>query len=529
VAALLLAAAVVIVGILLGRQLASSRIPGIDSALRVQEGSIRVKSAERTDSLTMYGQNVRAKSGHEVVMVDVQVKGTVPLACVGDDDPCPPLSFGHWELVDARGKHYPVGGLLEGKLVFQVNKPASGLVLWLSDEVSVPLGSFFGEQVVQAGVSATSGGQAPLAQVSTPTPTPAVTRTPKPTSTSTPMPMITLLHWLRGLDERVKPVLSPDGELLASVGASSYAVKVWRTSDGSLLHSLEGHTARVWHVTFSPTGKYLASGGPDGTARLWEVSTGSLLHVFEDRSGFSNTVFSPDEDIVATSSRDAQIRLWRVSDGTPILSLEGGETALAFAPDGELIAGDYNDQDIRLWSTTDGTVVHTLKGHTARISELLFSPTGKVLISRTYFDHTVRVWQVSDGSLPYIFHKGNLGDEPWSMALSPDGGLLALASSRGDIWLCDLGDGSLLHTLDRGGGMRPSLAFSPAGGILATTGAEIRPLTLWRLGEQVQSFRPGVRSGAKYLTFSADGRMLATSHYDSSVRLWSVNTERESE
>ena len=46
---------------------------------------------------------------------------------------------------------------------------------------------------------------------------------------------------------------------------------VWRVSDGTLLQSLDEHTAIAWSAAFSPDGSVLASGSSDGTVRMRAV------------------------------------------------------------------------------------------------------------------------------------------------------------------------------------------------------------------------------------------------------------------
>ena len=57
--------------------------------------------------------------------------------------------------------------------------------------------------------------------------------------------------------------------MLASASADN-TVKLWNT-DGTLLKTLEGHSAAIWGVDFSPDGKILASVGEDNTVMLWNL------------------------------------------------------------------------------------------------------------------------------------------------------------------------------------------------------------------------------------------------------------------
>jgi len=98
--------------------------------------------------------------------------------------------------------------------------------------------------------------------------------------------------------------------------------------------------ACAWH----PAQKILPSGFgiPYNTVWLWDAMLGTLIAKLEGHSAWVKTVvFSPDGLCLASGSHDCTVLLWDVMSGLPIYKLEGHSgcvTAVAFSPNGMLIA-----------------------------------------------------------------------------------------------------------------------------------------------------------------------------------------------
>jgi len=76
---------------------------------------------------------------------------------------------------------------------------------------------------------------------------------------------------------------------------------------------LEGHTAGVNSVAFSPDGTTLASGSGDGTIKLWDVATRTNIAILEGFvNGVGSVAFSPDGTTLA-SEAGIGIKLWDVT------------------------------------------------------------------------------------------------------------------------------------------------------------------------------------------------------------------------
>ena len=85
---------------------------------------------------------------------------------------------------------------------------------------------------------------------------------------------------------------SPDGSLVLS-GSHDNTVKVWRTHDGSLVNTLQGHllcyehfhfrsdVSQVLCCCFSPDGSLVLSGSSDKTLKVWRTHDGSLVNTLQ--------------------------------------------------------------------------------------------------------------------------------------------------------------------------------------------------------------------------------------------------------
>ncbi len=55
-----------------------------------------------------------------------------------------------------------------------------------------------------------------------------------------------------------------------SAGADA-TVRLWEVATGRLLQTFMGHVGIIYHLAFSPDGKFLASTGNDQTVKVWTL------------------------------------------------------------------------------------------------------------------------------------------------------------------------------------------------------------------------------------------------------------------
>jgi len=174
---------------------------------------------------------------------------------------------------------------------------------------------------------------------------------------------------------------------------------MWRTLDGALLHTLEGHRDAINSCSFSPDGGRVLSASGDKTLKLWRAADGALERTLE---GHSDVVwgccFSPNGAHMLSASADRALKLWRVQDCALERTLKGHKGAVlscCFSPDSARALSASEDKTLKLWRIRDGTLERTLEGHTDTVRTCCFSPDGAWALSGSD-DRALKLWDVQD-------------------------------------------------------------------------------------------------------------------------------------
>jgi WD40 repeat protein len=241
---------------------------------------------------------------------------------------------------------------------------------------------------------------------------------------------------------------SPDGKYLAS--GSYQEVKLWDAKTGELRKTIAGFADRVVALAFSHDSKLLATGGgaatQDGEVKLITVADGKVA-VTVTTNVHSDTVFgvafSPDDKMLATCGADKFVKTFEVPSGKFLKSFEGHThhvMGVGFSGDGKLLASGGADNVVKIWDYEKGEQVRTIPAHTKQVTALTFVGKSQNFMTCSG-DTQIKQWNTNGGA-NRSYPGGN--DYQYSVAVSPDGAVVAAGGQDGSVRIFNGTNGTLI-------------------------------------------------------------------------------------
>ncbi|KAF8950054.1 Notchless protein 1 [Entomortierella lignicola] len=326
---------------------------------------------------------------------------------------------------------------------------------------------------------------------------------------------------------------SPCGTMLASGGGDTN-VRIWDLNTETPHHLLKGHKHWVQHVSWSPNGKYLASAGMDGLVIIWEPKTGKQHAALKGHSKWVSALAWEPLHLnascrrIASSSADNTVRVWDVVKKQVEFSM-AQHTApvmcVKWAGDG-LIYSASRDKSIKVWSSTGphpGKLVKALAGHAHWVTTLALSTDG--VLRTGAHDHTGKFYKDENEA-----QKKALERYEKAIALNPE----RLCSGSDDFTMYlwpnkkEEVDGKKASPKRMVGHQKTvnHVSFSPDGRYIASASFD-KSVKIWdsRDGKFITSLRGHVAE-VYQVVWSSDSRMLLSCSKDSTIKLWDIKTKK---
>lgn len=279
---------------------------------------------------------------------------------------------------------------------------------------------------------------------------------------------------------------------------------------------LRGHGGPVRAVAVSPDGKSAITGSFDTSAIRWSFERNAAEQVLRFHESAVNAVAIFKDGRLATGGEDGRIAIWKPGEPAPALTFAGHTApivSLAASPDGNTIASASWDRTIRLWPLSGGAP-RVLEGHSQNVNGVAFTADGKTLVSAGY-DATVRIWPLEGAGSPIIV---TLPAALNAIAIAPEGEI-ATAAADGRVFFVSA-NGEKRGEIVALESPIISLAVSPDGALVAAAGIRGSVAIIERKGRTVARTLVGPGLPVWSVAFFPDSKTLLTGGADRLVRRW---------
>lgn len=379
-------------------------------------------------------------------------------------------------------------------------------------------------------------------------------------------------------DEIYKIAISPSEKYFASAGMEA-VIYLWDWDTKTLIRKLEGHNnerSRIRLDEFGPirglefiSDTELVSAGEDRTVRKWDLKKQTeseiifttpgvplALEIFPDgnriaicesggtvttkdltspsdektfkghTAGVDAIVVVPKTTQFISASRDRTIKFWdpHTSQESITFKLPSGYAlSISYSPNGKLIAVGADNGSTYIFNSDSSQIAQSFTAHEHPVTSVVFSQNGQYLLTSSSREEKTRLWDLNSNEKPNQFP----GAGP---TISPESARIATIKSQ-QLHLWDASTGNHLHAFADAISNRKITQFSPDGAYILAALHEPNEardsqytVRIWNASnaDLIHDLPHG--ADITEAVYSPDGTRIATSSYDSKLRIWDATS-----
>ena len=284
---------------------------------------------------------------------------------------------------------------------------------------------------------------------------------------------------------------------------------------------MRGHGGPVRALALRGEARELVSGSFDTSMIVWHIDGSAAKRVLRFHDGAVNVIANIDGGCFASAGEDRRIAIWCGNGDKPAHVMEGHEapvTSLAGLEGGSYLASGSFDGTVRLWDVAAGRYERMITRHQGPVTAIVITRDGRGVVSAG-FDGAIRHTSIGADARPGPVV---LDGPVTALAIADDGEIIA-ASSDGHVRFVSSGfvdQRSPMPEVEIDGVPLSSLALSPDGRLIAAAGLKGGVAIIARASRMITARLTGPGLPVWSLVFDSDNRTLLTGGADGVIRRW---------
>lgn len=342
-----------------------------------------------------------------------------------------------------------------------------------------------------------------------------------------------LMRLGRGSAEAV--AWTPDGSTILVGGT----LGVWKYDATALDTMLEPELlnpgGEVDHFAISPDGSVIAISHSDSSGvEFRDYATGDIISTYEGETSRDRLMFNSDGSYLSINGGSNGLEIVDIASGTLYNSAEASldtGVPVLYNADTTQIAAATRNYTVITWDFVNGGDPLEMSGHTSTINDIAYSPDGSLIASASS-DDSVRIFNAADGTEVAVITQAADDDQirdAYAVTFTPDGTGLITGHSSGKLRFWDVASATQTNSIELGGSDSiEDIVFSPDGSqFVVLTQDAANAVQLFMADGTLVSSSVGHNEYVYAVEFSPDSGTLVFSDSDRYLYLWDTATVEE--